>query len=106
MKKSLHIQLIMGHQVCMYAEIFVRGVENLSIFRESRPRPTCTTELTKIPWNFFSTGKEGKGTVKESKSVMDTPPYFERNSQINPMSLRGEPAATRFIVSNFTLPSP
>ena len=46
------------------------------IFRESQPRPMCTTEVTKIPWNFFPTWKQGKGTVKESVSVTDTPPYF------------------------------
>ena len=55
---------------------------------------------------IFSTWKEGKGTGKESESVTDTPPYFEQGSQTNPMSVRGEQAATRFIVYNFTLPSP
>ena len=48
---------------------------------------------------------EGKGTV-ESESVTDTAPYFEQNTQTNPMSVRGEQTATRFIVCNFTLPSP
>ena len=43
--------------------------------------------------------------VKESESVTDIPPYIERNTQTNPMSVRGELAATRFIVCNFTLPS-
>ncbi len=92
------------------------GKENLSqraqvtlIFRESRPCLMCSTELTKIPrifFPFFPAWKEGKGTVKESESVKDIPPYFEQNSQTNPMSVRGEPAATRFIICNFTLPSP
>ena len=76
------------------------------IFHESQPHPTYTTEVTKIPWIFFSTWKEGKGTVKESESVTDTPPYFEKNTKTNPMSVRGETAATRFIVCNFTLLSP
>ena len=78
--------------------VVCRGPRSL-IFRESRPCPTCTTE-------FFFTWKEGKVTVKESESVTDTPPYFEKNTQTNPMSVRGEPAATRLVVCNFTLPSP
>ena len=58
--------------------------------------------------DFFSTWKEGvKGTVKVSESVMDTTPYFEQNTQTNPISVRGElVGATRFIVCNFNLPSP
>ena len=55
---------------------------------------------------MVSTWKEGKGMVKESESVTDTPPDLEQNTQTNPMSVRGEPAATRCIVCNFTLPSP
>ena len=56
------------------------------------------------PMDFLPTWKEEKRTVKES--VTDTSPYAEQNTQTNPMSGRGEPAATRFIVCNFTLPSP
>ena len=67
------------------------------VFRESRPRPICTTELTKIPWNFFPTWMEGKETVKESESGRDSPLYFEENTQTNLMSVRGELAATRFL---------
>ena len=43
------------------------------------------------------------GTVKESKSLTDIPPYFEQNTQRYPMSERGAPAATRFVACNFTL---
>ena len=43
---------------------------------------------------LFSTWKEGKRTVKRSKNVTD----FEQNTQTNPMSVRGGPAATRSIV--------
>ena len=42
--------------------------------------------------DFFSTWKEGKGTVKESESVTDTLPDFKQNTQTNLMYLRGEPA--------------
>ena len=55
---------------------------------------------------MVSTWKKGKGTVKESESVTDIPLYFELNTQTNPMSVRREPAATMFIVYNFTFPSP
>ena len=33
-----------------------------------------------------------KGTVKESKSVTDTPQYFEQDTQTNHISVRGDPA--------------
>ena len=47
----------------------------------------CSTELNKIPWNFFLTWREGKGTVKECESVTVKPPYFNMNVQKNPMSV-------------------
>ena len=71
-------------QGCMQ-NIFDRGGKNLSvsngltqhlpsvqraqvplIFRVSQYRPTSMTELTKIPWNFFShlEGKEGNSQGK------------------------------------------
>ena len=82
------------------------------IFCESQPHLHVHHRIDQNPMLFvcllfvvvFPT--EGKGTVKESESVMDTPQYFELNNQTNPMSVRGEPAATRFIIRNFTLPSP
>ena len=49
---------------------------------------------------MFSTWKEWKETVKKLKNVTDNPPYFERNTQTNLMSVRGERFATRFIVRN------
>ena len=80
------------------------------IFSESRARPTCTMVLTKIPWNFFnllffSHLEEGKGAVKESESVTDTPPYFKQNIQTNPMSVRGDHAATSslYVISPYLL---
>ena len=39
----------------------------------------------------------------KSESIMDISMYFEQNTQINPMSVRGELAAIRFILCNFTL---
>ena len=71
------------------------------VFCESQPHPTCTTELTKIPWIFFLLGGRER---KWKWQCYGYPPYFEQNTQTNPMSVRGEPAVTRFIVCHFTLP--
>ena len=40
------------------------------------------------------------------RSIMYNLPYFECNTERNPMSDRKKPAANRFIACNFTLPSP
>ena len=94
----------------MYAESFVMGGEFIGlhyglirhlplIFRESRARPTCTMELTKIPWNFFNLlffsplGERG-GSSQGKRKCYEYPPYFKQNTQTNPMSVRGEQAAT------------
>ena len=48
---------------------------------------------------------EGKGAVKESESVTDTPPYFKQNTRTNPMSVRGEQATTSspYVISPYLL---
>ena len=53
---------------------------------------------------FFSICMKGREKARKTKSVTDTPPYFEQNTQTYPMSVRGEPAMTRFIV--YISPSP
>ena len=55
---------------------------------------------------FFPPGRKGREQSRKAKVLRISIPYFEQNTQTNPMSVRGEPAATRFIVCNFTLPSP
>ena len=55
---------------------------------------------------FFSTWNVRKGVGKGSESVTVKLLYFDLNSQTNLMSVRREPAAARFNVCNFTLPSP
>ena len=82
----------------------VQRAQVLLSFRGSRARPMCITELTKISYNFFPSVRKGREKARKEKSVTDTPPYFEQNTQTYPMSVRGEPAATRFIV--YISPSP
>ena len=81
----------------------VKWAQDPLIIRESRPVPQAPRNC-KITWKFPPPGK--KGTVMESQIVKNTPPYSEQNTQTNPMSVRGEPAATRFMVCNFSIPSP
>ena len=79
----------------------VQGAQVPLIFRESRP--TCTTELTKITLNFFFLPERWEGNSHGKRKCYGNPP---KNTQTNPMSVRGELAATRLIVCNFPLPSP
>ena len=113
------------YHVGLYAEIFVEGGIYLSLlwfnttlylvcirpkYHWSSIRPDLVPHAQRncpiFHGIFFPLWKEGKVTAKESESVTDTTPYFEQNTQTNPMSVRGDLGATRFIVCNFTLPSP
>ena len=108
----------------MYAENFVRGGGkfigqllwfNTTVYLLCRgpkyhwssmtpdPGPHAKRDRPKSHGIFFHLeGRKGNCQGK----WMDTPPYFKPNTQTNRISVRGELAATRFIVCNFTLPSP